>query len=284
MKRIDATRKIEDLVRRVIEGGNFYLDAVDEISLFGSYVAGSEAPNDVDVLIRHSDPTGEIHAEQARRFFAHRSHTTPFEQALRGRQRGVSILFNQHDELERQGGFDLKVIWRRGESLDTVRHRIDAIQIDPAAGSAPRDYSLPALAGFESRTVLADRQRLAELTADRRITVRRFKLDRSLIPRGDGKRRRIVTGYSGTSPRRTAMNAVVAHLEQQGVPVTYSHRSMVIVRDYDPPRYATVEHGSLRLGATIDSALWRTRRSYCVLNLTGRGPFAVIETKRCGRA
>lgn len=277
MERDEATRKIEALVERVIAGGNVYLDAVDEITLFGSYVAGAPAPNDVDVLIQHGDPSGEIQEERLRRMLAHQNYTTPFEQALRGRQRTISLVFNVRDQLERQGGFEFKTIWQRGESLDTVRTRLAEIPVDPNAGSAPRDHVHPALDGYEKHTVLADRERLVELTANGTIAVRRFEIDRDGEPVGDGQRRDVVSGYSDTSPRRRAMNALLAHLEEEGVPITYNDGGLVIVRDYDPPRYALVQHGSLRLGPAIDDALWETGRSYCVLNLTGRQPFDVLE-------
>lgn len=280
MRRDAATRKIEALVQRVLDGGNIYLDAVDEIAVFGSYVAGSSAPNDVDVLIQHGDPTGEIHREHVRRMLAHRSYTTPFEQALRGRQRGISIVFNIRDQLERQGGFDLRTIWTRGETIQTARERLEGFKVVPNASSAPRDYTHPLLAGFESRTVLADRQRLVALTDSGTIAVRRIEIDRGPRPTGDGQRRTVVDGYSDSSPRRAAMNAVLAHLERSRVPISYSHGGRVVVRSYEPALYAIVEHGSLRLGNALDAALWHTGRSYCVLNLTGRQPFTVLEIIR----
>lgn len=282
VQRDDGTRKLEALVERVIAGGNVYLDSVEEIAVFGSYRAGAIAPNDVDVLIRHGDPTGKIHEEQMRRLFAHQSYTTPFEQALRGRQRGISLVFNIRDQLERQGGFEFKSIWQRGESLETARARLEAIPVDPNAGTAPRDHVHAAIHGYEKHTALTDRERLIELTEDGTITVRRFEIDRDREPIGDGQRRTVVSGYSDRSPRRQAMNALLAHLEEQGVPITYSDGGLVIVREYDPPRYAIVEHGSLRLGRAIDDAVWVTGRSYCMLNLTGREPFAVVEVvARC---
>lgn len=277
MKRSEATRRLEELVRRVIDGGNVYLNAVNQISLFGSYVAGAPTPNDVDILVRYSDPTGAIGDEQRDRMFDHRPITTPFEQALRGRQRVLSIHFDNQERLKQQGGFDIRPIWKRGEPLEAAVARLHAISVNPGAGSAPRQYPHPAIEGFEKRTAIEDRRRLVELTGDGTIIARRISIEREAEPASEPLRRRAGGGYSERSPRRRAMRALVARLEQEEIPVTYSDQGLLIVRGHEHPRYAIVEHGAIRLGAAIDAALWKTGRSYCVLNLSGREDFAVVE-------
>jgi hypothetical protein len=278
MKRSEATQRIEQLLGRVSAGGNLYLDAVEEISVFGSCAAGAPTPHDVDLLVTHTDPTGQIGKQQLARMFAGKSMTTPFEQALRGRQRGLNILFNLRDQLERQGGFTFVLLWQRGDSLETALERLHAIPLDPAAGSAPREYVHPAIEGFEKSTPISARERLIELDQDGSVTVRRFNIERDLEPTDHELRRLAGYGYSESSPRRKAMRALLAKLERDDVPVEESHRDLILTRDKHDGPFATVQHGAERLEAALDEALYReSHRCYCVLNFNGRDPFAVIE-------
>jgi hypothetical protein len=277
VKRQEATRRLEELLTRVSVGGDLYLDAVEEISVFGSYAAGALMPNDVDIAVEFRDPTGRIAEEQVQRMLAGRSWSTPFEQALRGRQRGMSIVFNQRQQLERQGGFEFVALWRRGENVELAFERLRAIQSNPEAGSARRDHVHPAIVGFERRASISARERLIELDRQGAITVRRFDIEREREPQDANLRRRAGWGYSDASPRRRAMRALLAHLEAEGVAVESNHREVILVRDLKERAFASVQHGAERLEAALDDAQWRFGRSYCILNLTGRAPFAVLE-------
>jgi hypothetical protein len=76
------------------------------------------------------------------------------------------------------------------------------------------------------------------------------------------------------------MRALLSHLEAEGVPVQGSHREVILSHDLPDGPFATVQHGAERLGSALnDVANRRSGRSYCVLNLTGRDPFAVLEIK-----
>jgi predicted nucleotidyltransferase len=153
MERSEATRRIAELLGRVSDGGNRYLDAVEEVSVFGSYVAGASTPGDIDLSVQYHDGSGEIASEQLQRMFAGKNVEVPFLQALRGRQRGLSIVFNVRETLERQGGFEFITLWRRGDSFALALERLQAIQANPHAGTAPRDHVHPALAGFAKNTL-----------------------------------------------------------------------------------------------------------------------------------
>jgi hypothetical protein len=278
MKRSEATRRIAELLRRVSEGGDLYLDAVEEVSVFGSYVAGAFAPNDIDLSVGFRDGSGEIAEEQIQRMFAGRNAETPFLQALRGSQRGMNIILNAREQLERQGGFEFIALWRRGDSIDVALERLHAIRSDPDAGTAPREHVHPAIAGFEKNTLIEARIRLIELDQEGKVRIRRLDIDRNREPRDDELRRQAGWGYSASSPRWHATRALLAYLEAEGLSMEGSDRGILFSYDLPDRPFATVQHGAERLGAALDDATGRLAgRSYCVLNLTGGALFAVLE-------
>jgi hypothetical protein len=278
VKRDDATRRIGQLLERVINGGDRYLDAVDEVSVFGSYAAGALAPNDVDLAVHYTDPTGKIGEELVQRMFAGRNMMTPFEQALRDRQRGLNIVFNVREQLERQGGFDFVTLWQRGDSLEVALERLQAIKSDPQAGSAPREHVHPMIVGHEKRTLIDARKQLIELDRKGAVKLRRLEIAREREPQDERLRRVAGWGYSEQSPRRRAMRALLAHLEAEGVPVEDSDRGVIFAHDLPDGPFATVHHGAERLGYALDDARHRSaKRSYCVLNLNGHGAFSILE-------
>lgn len=285
MRRDAATLRIVALLERVSGGGDVYLDAVEEVSVFGSYAAGALAPNDVDLAVGYSDSTGQIGIERVERMFAGKNLETPFAQALRGRQRGLNIVFNVRETLERQGGFEFVTLWRRGDSLELALERLRSIRINPKAGSAPREYVHPAIAGFEKRVPIDARKELIELERHGRVRIRRLEIERDLEPK-DGKLRRMGgSGYSKSSPRRRATGALLAQLEADGVPIKYDVRGVILSQDLQDTPFATVQHGAERLGRALDDALYgRSGRSYCVLNLTDGAPFTILEIEACSAA
>jgi len=277
MKRAEATRQLEQLLERLNSGRNIYLDAVEEVSVFGSYAAGALAPNDVDVAVEYQDRTGAIGDEQISRMFSGRSVETPFAQALREKQRGLKIVFNARKALERQGGFAFTLLWRRGDRLTDALDRLYAITVDPAAASAPRDYVHPVIAGFEQRVPISARHDLVDAVERGEVCLKRLEIERDIEP-GDGELRRLAgEGYSASSPRRRATRALLAHLEREGIPVEGSHREVLLSRELRDRPFATVQHGADRLGHALHDAVSRFGRSYCVMNLAGKQPLIVVQ-------
>ena len=59
-----------------------------------------------------------------------------------------------------------------------------------------------------------------------------------------------------------------------------SHKGVLLSRDLSDRPFATVQHGGERLGPALDDALYGdVGLSYCVLNLTGHAPLAILEIK-----
>jgi hypothetical protein len=278
LKRDEATRRLVELLERVSEGGTTYLEAVDEVSVFGSYAVGALTPNDVDVAVEYTDATGLIAREQLKRMFAGRNTETPFTLALRGSRRGLNIVFNARERLEAQGGFTFVTLWRRGDPLDVAVDRLQAITRDPDAVSAPREHVHPLLEGFEKNTLIDGRKRLLDLDQQGVIRLRRLQVERDLQPRDRELDRRAGWGYSETSPRRSATRALLAQLEAEGFPMEGSDREVLISHDLHDRPFATIQHGGERLDSALDDAIYHPAgRSYCVLNLTGKHPFTVLE-------
>jgi hypothetical protein len=68
-----------------------------------------------------------------------------FRRLLIGNSRSFDIQFGGRAGVD----FELVTVWKRGDSLAQARARLDAIQIDPEAGRAPRDGMLPAFEGLD---------------------------------------------------------------------------------------------------------------------------------------
>lgn len=70
-------------------------------------------------------------------------------QALRGRTRGISFQFRGRSSLQDEG-FELFLLWRKGEPFSLARERLASLTADPEAGPAPRDHMLTEFEGLES--------------------------------------------------------------------------------------------------------------------------------------
>jgi hypothetical protein len=174
MKQAEATTRIETVIERPIAGGT-YAGLVDAVWVFGSYVAGAPNVGDVDLAVEHRS-NEELDADVLNALFRDGNPYRGLDTELRGSWRNVKIVYGAKDKLERQGGFIFALVWRRGEPVSLARERLDAIALDPAAGSAPREHVFPALAGFEKQTGLRQRQIVDELLASGRVTAERVQL------------------------------------------------------------------------------------------------------------
>ncbi|MFJ4467360.1 nucleotidyltransferase domain-containing protein [Streptomyces sp. NPDC089424] len=147
MKRERATGLLKDMITRLEQGG-WPLGLVDEVYVFGSYIRGALHPNDVDVVVEHG--TDEQWLEES--LYASINGRDPYvsmRQALRGRTRGISFQFRGRDTL-RDEGFDLFMLWPKGEPFSLARERLSSWKEDPSAGTAPRDHMLAAFGSLES--------------------------------------------------------------------------------------------------------------------------------------
>lgn len=147
MKRERATGLLADMIKR-LEGGGWPLGLVEEVYIFGSYARGALEPNDVDVVIEHGTDKRWL-GESLDASFNGRDSYVGMRQALRGRTRGISFQFRGRSSLQDEG-FDLFLLWRKGEPFSLARERLASLRVDPEAGTAPRDHMLPEFEGLES--------------------------------------------------------------------------------------------------------------------------------------
>lgn len=213
MKRERATQLLTEMIDR-LERGEWPVHLVEEVHLFGSYVRGALHPGDVDIVVQHSTDRRWLD-ESLHAMINGRDSYTSMKQGLRGRARGMSLQFQERDSL-RDEGFELMLLWKKGEPFDLARERLEQLPVDPAAGSAPRDHMLPvfeAMAQIPPRPV---RIQLWELHEAEGIDVARIDLA-DAEPADAEAARQIRWRWTDTSPLRRAGASAVAHLEREGV-------------------------------------------------------------------
>jgi hypothetical protein len=212
MKRERATTILNEMLDR-LEENTWPLNLVTEIHLFGSYTRGAVEVGDIDVAVQHT--SDEHWTEQSlNAFIDGRDGYTPMRRALRGNRRGVSFQFQGRDSLQGEG-FELFLLWRRGEATALARQRLAAIMPDPVAGRAPRDHVLHAyeqLADLIPRPVRID---LHRWSTDGKATVTAFALPDG-HPRSTAATRHMEQRWGPSSPLRRAAAAALAHLESTG--------------------------------------------------------------------
>ncbi|MDX2290666.1 MULTISPECIES: nucleotidyltransferase domain-containing protein [Streptomyces] len=213
MKRERATRLLADMITR-LEDGVWPLGLVDEVYVFGSYARGALEPNDVDVVIEHGTDRRWL-GESLDASINGRDSYVGMRQALRGRTRGISFQFRGRSSLLDEG-FELFLLWRKGEPFSLARERLASLTADPAAGPAPRDHMLTEFEGLESTVPRPARIELFGRHAKGRISITPLRLVDADLEDSEAAwhvRRRWVE----TSPLRRAATCALAVLEQRGV-------------------------------------------------------------------
>ncbi|MGW1966223.1 nucleotidyltransferase domain-containing protein [Streptomyces sp. NPDC001935] len=236
MKRDRATALLNDMLDR-LEGDDWPLNLVDEIWLFGSYIRGALAPRDVDVVVEHRRDERLV-SEFVHALSHGRDPSAPMKRALKGPSRGLEIHFGERETLE-EAGFDLTLLWRRGEPVGTARTRLAAITPDPEARRAPRDHMIAAFEGIDRWVPRPIRIDLAGLVDRKAIAVEQLQLPDAQPSHPAA--RAALTRWSDTSPFRRAAAAALAHIESLGRPVN----SLYL-------------HGQPVLGSHHTATAWRT--------------------------
>jgi hypothetical protein len=215
VRRDEATKRIETVVAHAIAGGE-YAGLVDAVWVFGSYAAGAPNVNDIDLVVEHRQ-SKRLLDDMLRSLSYGGNANRGLDRELRGTWRNVKIQYcaRVKESYEQQGGFTFVLIWRRGEPLSLATQRLAAIEVDPNAGSAPRDHVIPALAGFEKKVALAYREQIEELVSSGRVVARRNQLPDS-EPRDEWMVSRIGESWAATNPKRRAALALAARIEQEG--------------------------------------------------------------------
>jgi hypothetical protein len=174
---VDRARALsltERLLERLVDGQDEWpLRLVREVYVFGSYARGAPTPGDVDLDVEfdHKDEqwrkafiAGLSYGYDARRVF---------RQALVGRTRGVQFMFDGRSDAD----FDMTLLWRRGDDLQTAVDRLRAIKVDMEAGRAERDAMLPEFEGLDRWLIRPYRECLADAIGAGAIRVERITLN-----------------------------------------------------------------------------------------------------------
>src|SRR6266498_1818564 len=148
VKRTEARRRIEGLLGRVVNGEGRYLQRVREILAFGSYARGALEVGDVDLAVEFDQTKDEAGRWFATLMAGGFDHLGALRRELRGTQRALEIHFNELADLRKEG-FEPRLLWRRGDSLEEAHGRLAALGPDPSAQRAARDTVHPLLADAE---------------------------------------------------------------------------------------------------------------------------------------
>ncbi|MFJ8313122.1 nucleotidyltransferase domain-containing protein [Streptomyces sp. NPDC094147] len=197
-----------------LEQGGWPLSLVDEVYVFGSYVRGALEPNDVDVVVEHGTDKRWL-GESLHASINGRDAYVGMRQALRGRTRGISFQFRGRDSL-RAEGFDLFLLWRRGEPLSVARDRLTSLKEDRSAGTAPRDHVLTAFQGVESLVPRPARIELFKRHVTGRVRITQLTL-RDGYPADEEIAWHVRRRWVETSPLRRVAACALVTLEAEGV-------------------------------------------------------------------
>ncbi len=219
MKRDRATSLLQQLLSNVATTEEWPASLVQTMWIFGSYARGAMTPNDVDVAVDH-DRTDLRWGKHFIHCLSYgRDPYSVLRQALVGRVRSVSLLFDRgegHDDVP------MTLLWRRGEPLEIAMARLHSIPVDPTASRAPRDAMLPCFDGLEHWVPRYLREELIALIDSRSIRVDQVQLvDADILDRW--VRRSVDRRWAEGSPLRRAAYASLAHLEKSGVDLHAVH-------------------------------------------------------------
>lgn len=236
MKRERATTLLNDMLDR-LEVGDWPLDLIDEILVFGSYARGALNPSDVDLVVEHRRDDRLV-SEFLHALSYGRDPSALMKRALNGSSRGLQIHFGERKTLEAEG-FELTLLWTRGEPIDAARARLAAITPDPEAGRAPRDHMIEAFDGIDRWVPRPVRIDLTDLVDRKAATIRQLQLPDAEPAHPAALE--ALTRWSKTSPLRRAAAAVLAHLEATSCPLdsVYLHGEPVIGSRYNGTTWQT---------------------------------------------
>lgn len=255
MKRQRATQLLEGLLNRAAED-TWPAKLVRSVYVFGSYARGALEPRDVDVAVDF---------ERDDRWLSHHANSMSYgydpyailKQALRGRQRGMSFVFERN-----LGGYDdipMTLVWERGEALSIALDRLAALPVDPHAGRAPRDAMIPCFAGMEHSLRRYVREGLVELIDDGTISVERMVLADAVVS-DPANRWEVERRWKTNSPLFRAASAVLGHFESQGIDLHTVHLHGRDLGNSTTPYFAGFQlrylHGVIRCFAKFGGVEW----------------------------
>jgi hypothetical protein len=212
--------------------GEWPMSLVRELYVFGSFARGALEPHDIDLDVEHdSDRRWSWHFASC--LSSGRNPYSLMKQILTGGKRGYQFQFRYKD----QADFDMTLLWRTGDTLDTALGRLRAIAPDPAAGRAPRDAMLPQLEGLDQWIPRPYREALHGAMDKGAITIERLVLP-DATPASTDALDHLEFRWQPTSPLLRAANAIIADWERRGIDPGQGHLHGMDIRDRHTPYFA----------------------------------------------
>jgi hypothetical protein len=275
VKRAEAARRIDALLERVVRADGRYLARVREVWVFGSFARGALEVGDVDLAVEFDQTKDEAGRWFATLMAGGFDHLGALRRELRGSQRALEIHFNELDDL-RNEGFEPRLLWRRGDSLDEARARLVAVAPHANAQRAVRDTVHPLLGEVEKLIPRPARQEFSLFMWAGWLDAKLVELSREQAA-NVVTRRRFAEQWSESNPRFRTAHAVARYLEREGVaPLSaggtlYSDEREILdaERDYWQPRVAVHFGATLLQWAMFDFGQG-IARVLVVLNPTAR--------------
>lgn len=233
MKRERAVALTENLLRNLNAGQDEWpLTLVTEVYVFGSFARGALDPHDLDINVEHAHGRRwGIHCASC--YSYGRDPYAIMKRPLTSGKRGYQFVFDYREHAD----FDMTLLWKRGDNLDTALERLRSIKADSTAGRAPRDSMLPEFVGIDNWVIRPHRTILSAAVEDGAI-----QIERLVLPDGEVKSpiaaQRITRRWKPTSPLFRAASAVITHLERRGIDPGQCHLHGRDIRDRDTPYFA----------------------------------------------
>ncbi|WP_436758220.1 nucleotidyltransferase domain-containing protein [Streptosporangium sp. V21-05] len=235
MKRDNATELVELALTNQVAGQDTWpLEVIDKIYVFGSYARGALEPHDVDLFIENTSGSRRWAHHVINSISRGSSPYSIIRQGLLGRRRGCQLVF----DYDIQSDNEAVLLWQQGEPLETALGRLRAIEVDPAAGRAPREAMLREFEGLDRYIPLYHREQLVAAVTAGAISIERLTLD-SAEPDPDrdvdlGIRLR----WKDASPLQRAARAVLAYWRSRGIDPKGGHLHGRDIESKDTPYFA----------------------------------------------
>ena len=205
---------------------------VREVYVFGSFARGGTQPHDVDIDIEFDFDDRWLDHEMSC-LSEGRNPGALLKKTLIGSKRGCEFTYNIHAKAD----FEMTLLWRKGDSIEASRERLDLITPDPSAGRAPRDGMLPQFNGIDAWIPRPRREALSSAATEGAITIERDVLLDGQVA-SETAREHINHRWGQSSPLHRAASAVVADWERRGISPEQAHLHGKDIHDKDTPYFA----------------------------------------------
>jgi predicted nucleotidyltransferase len=213
MKRSEATKRINGVLGRVVSGEGRYLPRVREVWVFGSYARGALEVGDIDLAVEFDQTEDEAGRWFATLMAGGYDHLGALRRELRGNQRAPEIHINELEDLRKEG-FEPRLLWRCGDSLEGAQARLAALVPNAKAGRASRDTVHPLLADVEMLIPRPGRQEFSLFMWAGWLDAKLVQLPPEQAANAV-TRRRFADQWSEANPRFRAAHAVASDLERE---------------------------------------------------------------------